>query len=581
MTGSTITGNTSKSIERHIGSSYKVVLAVSKKLDDIVRIGGSIEDNTFQDVAANLDTIIVVRNDIENVNIVAGTINDVVVVSSNIDDVVTVSTNMADVLNASSFVDDIHTSVNAAAVSATAAELSNQQSATNAATTTSDKNIVAGYRSDVEADRAEVAADRVAVTSLRNEVELDRQEVAANTATVSADKAIVAGYKDVTLTAKTEAQRWATGISGSGVNTPSDTNNAFYFSEQAAASASEAAASAATIDEELIKYDATSIAIVQLASGKLELIKDAFGNAHLFGVWPIQTYEQLQIPNCPFTGVIDVFRKQDGTFRSECRIAIHKSVNVGGRTVSRSGLAPYVNLNFDEFKTKASDLSGGFRMLDVYHDAFINWQILSIIAKGGQQPRGNTEWGRAHDMISEVGRRVDGMLSNERTGNGATLTGSGPDSWRHDGTTFGVSDWVGNVWEWVDGFKTLGGQFYVAEYSGQPEAQWLATGRYINSGHIFSMTPPPSPVASNQTWGLFTKSADYSGHELLQRLLIEPIDCTKVLSGRFYYNTDGERFPVRRGHWYNAGDAGPAALHLGHPRSNRNSYIGGRLAFVS
>lgn len=358
-------------------------------------------------------------------------------------------------------------------------------------------------------------------------------------------------------------------------------NSAQAAADSASNSAAEAAASAATIDEELIKYDATSMAIVLLSGGKLELIKDAFGNAHLFGVWPIQAYEQLGIPGCPFTGPIDVFRKADGTYRSECRIAIHKSVNVGGRTVSRAGLAPYVGLNFDEFKTKASELSGGFIMLDQYHDAFIGWQILSILANGGQQPRGNTEWGRAHDAIREVGRRVDGMLSNERAGNGATLTGSGPDSWRHDGTPFGVSDWIGGVWEWVDGFKMLGGQFYVAEYSGQPEAQWLATGRYINSGHVFSMTPPPSPVASNRTWGLLTNASGYVGHELLQKLLIEPIDCTKVLNGRFYYNTDGERLPVRRGRWGDAGVAGPAALSLFNPRSFRGSSIGGRLAFVS
>ncbi|RBM25621.1 hypothetical protein [Vibrio tarriae] len=338
---------------------------------------------------------------------------------------------------------------------------------------------------------------------------------------------------------------------------------------------------AGKLDPSWLDWDSAAMAIVLASGGRLEVIKDALGNAHLFGVWPIQTYEQLQIPGCPFTGVIDVFRKQDGTFRSECRIAIHKSVNVGGRTVSRAGLAPYVNLNFDEFKTKASDLSGGFRMLDVYHDAFINWQILSIIAKGGQQPRGNTEWGRAHDMISEVGRRVDGMLSNERAGNGATLTGSGPNSWRHDGTAFGVSDWVGNVWEWIDGFKMVNGQFYIAEYSGQPEAQWVATGRYINSGHVLSMTPPPSPVASNQTWGLLTKTGNYVANELMQKLFIEPIDCTKILNGRFHYNTDGERLPIRRGSWNDAGGAGPAALNLGSARSGRGSSVGGRLAFVS
>ncbi|MGY6509086.1 hypothetical protein ACXIUH_08960 [Vibrio parahaemolyticus] len=335
------------------------------------------------------------------------------------------------------------------------------------------------------------------------------------------------------------------------------------------------------ISSDWLGWDVAATAIVLASGGRLEVIKDALGNAHLFGVWAIQAYEQLGIPGCPFTGPIDVFRKSDGTYRSECRVAIHKSVNVNGATVSRAGLAPYVNLDFDEFKAKAGELAGGFIMLDQYHDAFIGWQILSILANGGQQPRGNTEWGRAHDSIREVGRRVDGMISNERTGNGATLTGSGPDSWRHDGTPFGVSDWVGNVWEWVDGFKMLDGQFYVAEYSGQPEAQWIATGRYINSGHVFSMTPPSSPVSSNQTWGLFTKSANYSGHELLQRLLIEPIDCTKVLNGRFYYNTDGERFPHRRGRWSYAGLAGPAALNLNDPRSHRHGGVGGRLAFVS
>ncbi len=334
------------------------------------------------------------------------------------------------------------------------------------------------------------------------------------------------------------------------------------------------------LDPSWLDWDSAAMAIVLASGGRLEVIKDAVGNAHLFGVWPIQAYEQLQIPDCPFTGVIDVFRKQDGTFRSECRIAIHKSVNVGGRTVSRAGLAPYVNLNFDEFKTKASDLSGGFIMLDVYHDAFINWQILSIIAKGGQQPRGNTEWGRANDMISEVGRRVDGMLSNERTGNGATLTGSGPNSWRHDGTAFGVSDWVGNVWEWVDGLKMVNGQFYLAQYSGQPEAQWVATGRYINSGHVLSMTPPPSPVSGDQTWGLLTKTGNYVANQLMQKLFIEPIECTKILNGRFYYSTDGEKLPFRRGAWSVAGVAGPAALALHRDRSLRDITIGGRLAFA-
>lgn len=328
-------------------------------------------------------------------------------------------------------------------------------------------------------------------------------------------------------------------------------------------------------------YNGASIAIVMLSGGRLELIKDAFGNAHLFGIIPIQTYEQQEIPGCPFTGIIDAFRKADGTFWSEKRIAIHKSVNIGGKTVSQAGKAPYVNLNFDEFKAKAAELGAGFRLLDIYDNALVNWIILGIVARGGQAPRGNTEWGRAHDAIHEMGTRVDGQVSNTRSGNGATLTGSGPNSWNHDGTSTGFADWVGNVWEWIDGLKMSGGEFVVAEYSGQPESEWLRTGRYINAGHVFSMTAPPSPVASNARWGSFGKTSDYIGHDLLQRLMIEPIDCTKVLNGNFWYNTDGERSPFARAYWYYGGVAGPVALHLGSARSYRSSGFGGRLAFGS
>ncbi|EKO3772592.1 hypothetical protein P0F20_001105 [Vibrio metschnikovii] len=328
-------------------------------------------------------------------------------------------------------------------------------------------------------------------------------------------------------------------------------------------------------------YSGASIAIVLLSGGRLELIKDAFGNAHLFGVIPIQTYEQQGIAGCPFTGIIDAFRKADGTFLSEKRIAIHKSVNIGGKTVSQAGKAPYVNLNFDEFKAKSAELGSGFRLLDIYDNALVNWIILGIISRGGQAPRGNTEWGRAHDAPYEIGTRVDGQVSNTRSGSGATLTGSGPNSWNHDGTAHGFSDWVGNVWEWIDGLKMSSGEFVVAEYSGQPESQWLRTGRYINAGHVFSMTAPPSPVASNARWGSFGKTNDYIGHELLQRLMIEPIDCTKVLNGNFWYSTDGERSSIARANWNGGGNAGPVALSLINARSNRHSSGGGRLAFGS
>lgn len=322
-------------------------------------------------------------------------------------------------------------------------------------------------------------------------------------------------------------------------------------------------------------------AIKVIGGGKIEAVVDGFGAWHVMGVLPAMSYEQLGIPGCPFTGIIDEFRRADGTIKPLTRIGIYMSASVSGRLASQPGLTPRVYLNFDEFRDQSAALGGGLHLLNIFQNALVNWLILGYMANGGQAPRGNTEWGRAHDAISEVGIRGDGRISNDRTGSGLTLTGSGPDSWTHDGTKTGITDWVGNAWEWVDGLKMSGGEFVVAEYSGQPESEWLRTGRYINAGHVFSMTAPPSPVASSARWGSFGKTSDYVGHELLQRLMIEPIDCTKVLNGNFWYNTDGERSPRARAAWHNGADAGPVALSLHSPRSDRGGNIGGRLAFGS
>jgi hypothetical protein len=52
-----------------------------------------------------------------------------------------------------------------------------------------------------------------------------------------------------------------------------------------------------------------------------------------------------------------------------------------------------------------------------------------------------------------------------------------------------------------------------------------------------------------------------------------------VPQGRLYVRTAGERLPRRGGSRLNGGDAGLAALSLGHVRSASRSFIGFRPAF--
>lgn len=314
MTGSTITGNTSKSIERHIGSSYKTIVYVSKYLNEVKLVSDNIESGVITDihdnlgnialVYTNMDNIVTVSDISDDIVVVANSANEVVAVGSNIDDVtrvrqsiddvirvsqsadnvdrialsidnldrvfasidnidivvnhaddvdtvaaniaqviatgnaiadvntvaaniayvLNVSNNMADVINASSFVDDIHASVAAAALSEANALASEQASAVNATQTSLDAASTSADKADVTTMRDEVEVDR-------GEVELNTAQVAADTLLVAADKATTEGYKTDAEAARLESQRWATGISGSGNNVPSDTNNAYYYSE--------------------------------------------------------------------------------------------------------------------------------------------------------------------------------------------------------------------------------------------------------------------------------------------------------------------------------------------------------------
>lgn len=321
--------------------------------------------------------------------------------------------------------------------------------------------------------------------------------------------------------------------------------------------------------QEIVRHSLT-----EASGGKWVVHESTNGVPCVFYRMPAFSYDDLQIDNCPFTGVMDLFKNSDGSIRPYHDFAVYMASENSGDLVSVGGASPVNNLSYDEFLQQAD--SAGFEMYGVYERACLNWLMIA----NDFQPRGNTEHGRSDEIYREFGRRQDGRVPNDRGGEARTLTGSGPKEWNHDGTEFGITDITGNQWEWITGLKLVDGQFVVAEYHGQPEASWINTGSFINADGVLDNSLV-SGEKSNIDWSDITKASGYTENDLLQRLYIEPIDCTRVLKGRFYYDTSGERSPIVAGSWRPGSGAGPAALNLYNPRSFRSSRLGGRLAKLS
>jgi hypothetical protein len=305
----------------------------------------------------------------------------------------------------------------------------------------------------------------------------------------------------------------------------------------------------------------------------------------------------------------------NGVVKNEIFIGAFPAALEKGCAISIADQLPKVSINFDQAKAACAANGPGFHLMT-------NWEWAAIALwclKNGFQPRGNTSWGKAHDAGYETGLRLDGRAPGEATGDGKTLGGSGPLSWRHDNGIGGIADLVGNVWEWQGGLKIVDGQIYMPNDNDftLAEDQWPAQGVYFdasagpgdrdgsaatgtpilsNSISKYSETPTPAGgtdpgdfdythIAGAAGWKNMGISTGYNNLALAKRqLMVQAGIAPKLLStdttpidlkGAIWVRNYGERLPFRGGSWYYGADAGLADLSL----SNRRSYVSGGIGF--
>ena len=341
-------------------------------------------------------------------------------------------------------------------------------------------------------------------------------------------------------------------------------------------------------------------AIEQASGGKNKIFVDAQGNQNVM-VW-INKFNSEDVNQAILerhgvdlqlgTGVFPAFIKNGVQMRGFWYAKYIASAGENGGCSVISGVQPRTSFNYDTAKALCTAKGAGWHL-----SANIEWLAVAYLGLAfGEQPRGDTNYGRAHDAKHEVATRASATHAPSDTGHySSSYTGTGPATWSHDGTQFGVFDMVGNVWEWQDQLKLQEGQIF-APIDNNPdmlEGDWPAHECYFDSSGESGGSVILNSLITNRTgdlgdngdgngsnsttWRTMAKDPSYVENLLMRQMGIEPPP-DAILNGNLYSRNFGERLPFRGGAWYYTYFAGLGALYFDSSRTVVNSAIGFRPA---
>ena len=293
---------------------------------------------------------------------------------------------------------------------------------------------------------------------------------------------------------------------------------------------------------------------------------------------------------------------------------------VSGKPRSIAGQLPsYATI--DQIRSYATAFGGGASPMTYW-----DYEALALDAfRKGIIPVGNTYYGRSHKTAESVygGIRGDLYKPGDTSGdNRHTRGGSAGPIWTHDRSLWGVHDFVGNSYRWVDGVKWMDGQLYIHAVDNDPtlltavgEGSWIATGIFLNSPvagndagdddlgapnfdsvvtHYTASVTPPRTIAeiqadtrdldyAGQTWGSIVVSSGIDSVDAAMRLLaFRMCILPKIRSsgpapfttqeGSLWIRNNGERFTLRAGNYAITAGAGPKCSDANNRRSAAGAF---------
>jgi hypothetical protein len=280
----------------------------------------------------------------------------------------------------------------------------------------------------------------------------------------------------------------------------------------------------------------------------------------------------------------------DGNVVNHIWIGKYQANVVNGRAYSKIGVTPTASITFDNAKAACEANGAG-------HHLITNAEFAALAL-----------WCKANGTMPE---------GNNNT-SAAVASGSSIPARYHNNDLSGIENLNGNVWEWCGGMRLNAGEINIipnndAAVTGVDQtaasALWKAimpngtlvapgtagtlklnavspvTTGYPAGGITVVTSITASTTDSNYSapmLGNVTTSLNGAGIDLLKALGLFPTDTAANLGNDvFWMRNNGERLPLRGGHWGSAASAGVFALNLTGVRSHVTTDLGFRAAFVS
>ena len=259
------------------------------------------------------------------------------------------------------------------------------------------------------------------------------------------------------------------------------------------------------------------------------------------------------------------FRAGDKT-KDAIYAAQYQAINIGGHARSLPGMTPMTFVNYDDAKKMCEAKGRGWHLLT---QAELH-AIALIAMRDGTIPLGNTNRCKSHSNPDIIGIPANSDKDMWLTGSGGPLT-----SHNHKD---GIYDLVGNINEWIDGYKLQDNR--------------LAVNSFMQDGVFI---PDNDFTRDEKTWPDFTapvtptnryKDLNLQGREskevvkALRSIGLLPMP-EQQYGDDYAYISDcgGERLPFFGGDWVGTSDAGLFALNLYYARTGTDYYIGFRFAY--